>query len=137
MRRIALCVLQHVERSTATAGTGRAYNPMRQREALPGRVKFLDAATPQDATMSNRRERLRRRKWYEHRKARLDNVRSIDKLSDGFLHGVERGCIQKKRYKSESHALASADEYQEERGTKLRAYYCDVCGGWHLTKLLR
>lgn len=38
-----------------------------------------------------------------------------------------RGCIKKKRYKTEKEAKAKAKEYQ------MNYYHCDICNGYHLT----
>lgn len=44
------------------------------------------------------------------------------------------GCIRKKRYRTEGIAEQVAEKVLRERGAKVRAYYCPVCLGWHLTR---
>lgn len=46
-------------------------------------------------------------------------------------------CEKKARYKSEGEAHKAANFAYSRRGVRLRAYYCNNCGGWHLTKQMR
>ena len=49
------------------------------------------------------------------------------------MNEPERSCRLKHRYGSEADANAVAAKCFARRGTWLRAYQCDECGGWHLT----
>jgi len=42
-------------------------------------------------------------------------------------------CSHKDRFPSELTARQIARQYQREYGDRNRVYYCDLCGGWHLT----
>ena len=42
-------------------------------------------------------------------------------------------CWRKSRYKTEKRADKYARKFEKEYGDPMRAYYCGVCGGWHLT----
>lgn len=46
---------------------------------------------------------------------------------------LARRCAGKHRFAFELQALAHAS-WRSVRGVWLRAYGCDHCGGWHLTK---
>lgn len=48
---------------------------------------------------------------------------------------MNRSCLDKKRYGTEDVAKAVAIKCWYERKTDLRAYACEVCGGWHLTSI--
>jgi hypothetical protein len=43
-------------------------------------------------------------------------------------------CRDKQRYKDHRQAVIARQSYERKRGTALRAYECDFCGGWHLTR---
>jgi hypothetical protein len=43
-------------------------------------------------------------------------------------------CLRKTRYRNDHEAMRVARRIKEQRGTGLRAYECEACGGWHLTK---
>ncbi len=47
---------------------------------------------------------------------------------DVLGHSGYRKCARKKRYKLEDEARRKAKEY------KMNYYFCDLCGGYHLTK---
>jgi hypothetical protein len=44
-------------------------------------------------------------------------------------------CYGKKRYKDEESAKRTKRTCEAARETRLRAYACHGCGGWHLTRL--
>ncbi|MEI6237610.1 MAG: hypothetical protein WCP03_03360 [Candidatus Saccharibacteria bacterium] len=47
-------------------------------------------------------------------------------------------CVSKKRYRSESEALKTAEiQMLQNSGLELSAYKCDTCGFWHLTRSKR
>lgn len=46
----------------------------------------------------------------------------------------DRSCSGKNRYASQALAEARAEHRTHEDGRKIRAYWCGVCKGWHLTK---
>jgi hypothetical protein len=48
----------------------------------------------------------------------------------------ERSCHLKRRYFTEVDALIMADRRAYRGAPRLRAYECQYCGGWHLTKKL-
>ncbi len=43
-------------------------------------------------------------------------------------------CAAKARYDSEAEAASIALMHHPGRGPRPKAYLCDVCGGWHLTR---
>lgn len=43
-------------------------------------------------------------------------------------------CYRKKRYSDSEFAERVARQCKEQRGVALRAYFCPVCSGFHLTK---
>ena len=43
-------------------------------------------------------------------------------------------CIKKQRYASKSAASIAAKKCESKRGYPLRVYFCEMCGGWHITK---
>lgn len=43
-------------------------------------------------------------------------------------------CRRKKRYATHSEATRKAKRAGMKRGVKLRVYFCNFCGGFHLTK---
>jgi hypothetical protein len=45
-----------------------------------------------------------------------------------------RSCLSKCRYVSAARANAAVRRARLRRRVALRAYYCEHCGGWHLTK---
>jgi hypothetical protein len=45
---------------------------------------------------------------------------------------IQRGCLDKYRYSSQSHAAGRAGN--TGNGFKLNVYHCELCNGWHLTK---
>lgn len=47
---------------------------------------------------------------------------------------VVRSCGSKKRYPTEGSANSTAIQCWYDRKIRLRAYACEICGGWHLTK---
>lgn len=51
----------------------------------------------------------------------------------GSFH--ERSCQRKRRYWNEVDAIIAAEKrYADGETEKLRAYECNLCGGYHLTK---
>jgi len=44
-----------------------------------------------------------------------------------------RQCGKKIRYKTRTDANAAVRSCERARGTKLRVYFCDICGGYHIT----
>lgn len=42
-------------------------------------------------------------------------------------------CWRKSAYATEKKANRYARKYDDEYGVPMRAYYCGVCGRWHLT----
>ena len=48
---------------------------------------------------------------------------------------VYRSCTKKKRYRNydEAHKMAKQCELERPE-TKLRVYFCSICGGFHITK---
>ena len=53
----------------------------------------------------------------------------LDKWAKSFV----TSCVCKKRYKSAGFAEAVAQKILAERGIKLYCYWCNQCGGFHLT----
>ena len=51
--------------------------------------------------------------------------------------GLIRGCLKKKRYRTETHAQEVAKKAQLLRGTPLTVYQCKYCGGYHLTHTIQ
>lgn len=49
-------------------------------------------------------------------------------------YAVAKGCSRKKRYSTEALAEKVARKVKYERGDDCRAYFCELCGGFHLTK---
>lgn len=47
-----------------------------------------------------------------------------------------RSCSTKTRYRDHTQAIRSSHNYNRARDAQLRAYECDFCKGWHLTKQL-
>ena len=45
-----------------------------------------------------------------------------------------KACTSKLRYGDEFEANKAATQYTRQRGGQLRSYYCQICGGWHLTR---
>ncbi|MGB0218337.1 MAG: hypothetical protein ACPGJF_03300 [Sinimarinibacterium flocculans] len=45
-----------------------------------------------------------------------------------------RSCLSKCRYSSANRANAAVRRARLRRRVVLRTYYCEHCGGWHLTK---
>ncbi len=48
-----------------------------------------------------------------------------------------RACYRKVRYSEEATAVRCAARILREHHTVLRAYGCELCGGWHLTHSAR
>jgi hypothetical protein len=46
-----------------------------------------------------------------------------------------RMCDDKIRYRDHDEAVRMVHKAGQRRGTPLRAYPCDLCTGWHITKL--
>lgn len=51
-------------------------------------------------------------------------------------HFAMRSCSTKTRYRDHTQAIRSSHNYNRARDAQLRAYECDFCKGWHLTKQL-
>ena len=79
----------------------------------------------------------RRKRAYEHRKKRLKHFPGCGEIPKEIEETIERSCLSKTRYKTMDAADAKAKQCTEDRGTQLRAYFCENCGGWHLTKMTR
>jgi hypothetical protein len=47
---------------------------------------------------------------------------------------IERSCTGKTRYGSEDCAARMVATALRQRGTPLRAYLCELCSGYHLTR---
>ena len=47
-----------------------------------------------------------------------------------------KSCGRKIRYRSETDVLRALKSCRRKRGQELDYYYCDHCGGWHLTSRL-
>lgn len=45
-----------------------------------------------------------------------------------------RSCLRKCRYSTPRRAQVAADRASRRRHISIRTYYCEHCGGWHLTK---
>lgn len=48
---------------------------------------------------------------------------------------IVRGCSDKRRYSDEYGARGAGQCLQKENIVKLYMYQCDICKGWHLTKI--
>lgn len=44
-----------------------------------------------------------------------------------------KSCSRKVRYPSQGAASSTLHRWESHNGTKGRVYYCDICGGWHIT----
>ena len=53
----------------------------------------------------------------------------LDRWAKSFV----ASCVHKKRYKTAGFAEEVAKKVFKERGTKLYCYWCNQCGGYHLT----
>lgn len=49
----------------------------------------------------------------------------------------QRSCHMKRRYFDEVSAMIVANKLMAKRAPQLRAYRCEFCGGWHLTKQIK
>ena len=49
-----------------------------------------------------------------------------------FMHD---SCLKKKRYKTLLVAEKVKEKIFKERGLVLRIYYCNICNGYHITRL--
>ena len=56
------------------------------------------------------------------------------RAEEARLRSWIRGCVSKVRYATEKRAVRVAKQVQHKRGVQTRAYACDHCQGWHLTK---
>ena len=85
----------------------------------------------------------RRKAWKSRRKQEAERERAarLERLDrDARVtaeHGAKghRACGKKRRYETEEEALLSAARRVLKGAPTLRAYHCDYCGGWHLTKM--
>ena len=73
-------------------------------------------------------------KWWKPRiqRHRGKTNKSVDGWLDKRLQ--YHSCTSKIRYRNQSDARDAAKTAYRLRGTKLRAYRCEFCNGWHLTK---
>ncbi len=69
----------------------------------------------------------------KHRKPRRRKFR-IQNGAPGWI--VYKTCKRKGRYTNDNEARKAAKRMEMRYGRKLRAYYCEFCDGWHLTKQL-
>lgn len=54
-------------------------------------------------------------------------------LREQRLREWVRSCLSKRRYPSEQHALQARRRYARRYHSLQRAYFCEQCGGWHLS----
>jgi hypothetical protein len=47
-----------------------------------------------------------------------------------------KSCLKKKRYSTIKVAQQVKNKVFKERGLVLNIYHCDICNGYHLTKLI-
>lgn len=57
-------------------------------------------------------------------------------MNDAKRNGFKCGMTGKRRFKSHPHALNRITEIMKQKSSpqQMRAYQCEFCGGWHLTK---
>ena len=48
-------------------------------------------------------------------------------------YAADRSCLSKSRYSTADIATTVATNIYKARGTVLRTYWCEICGGYHLT----
>lgn len=93
--------------------------------------------TPQRQLRDWKRRRLRKRRkddvafesWLEEERA----IRDMRVTSEYGEH-AHYSCGRKYRYETEQAALTAAAKRVLNGAPTLRAYHCELCGGWHLTK---
>lgn len=71
----------------------------------------------------------RERETYEER-VRRDSV-----VTAQYGHEAHSSCGRKRRYETEADALSTALMSTRHGAPQLRAYHCEYCDGWHLTKV--
>lgn len=93
--------------------------------------------TPQRQLRDWKRRRVRKRRDCE---VAFESALAEERIARDARVTAEHGehahysCGSKYRYETEQIALAAATKRVLRGAPMLRAYHCELCGGWHLTK---
>lgn len=77
------------------------------------------------------------RQNFRNNRSRIKKIATRDMEQDLFKfngRSPSQECFKKKRYSTENFAQKIANKIKWKRNVKLRVYFCDLCGGFHLTK---
>ena len=82
----------------------------------------------------SREARARQRKRRRERDRQQKRIAlAEERIAAGEGDYADASCRRKISYDSEDDALHAALKAFAKRGVELRAYRCEICGGWHLT----
>ena len=77
-----------------------------------------------------RSERTTRRTFAKRTRERKRRDKLVTARYGAFAH---RSCGRKVRYQTLEAAEIAAMRYSKREAIDMRAYHCDICGGWHVT----